>query len=83
MKPLKAVPPEDKLPKTFHLSVVKDPSKGATWWSVILSEQQGEKIVRRKVMDSSDHKQLALDEFHRLAERVFYFDEGSLLIEAD
>jgi hypothetical protein len=47
--PLKPVRPQEKLPLTYHLTIVRDPGKGPRVFSVIGSVQQGEETLSRKV----------------------------------
>jgi hypothetical protein len=81
MKPLPPVKPIEKLPVTFHLTLIKAPEKGTRWFAVVLTEQQGDQIKRRKVCDTIEGRDLALDEFTRVAHRVFYFNEGETFME--
>ena len=71
--------PKD-LPATYSISMVALPEKGTYWYAVVLSEIVGDRVTRRKIIEQDESKQVALDEVHRLAERVYYFNEGSTLI---
>lgn len=78
MQPPPPVKPQEKLPPTYHLTIItKDPDKSGMV-SIVLTKMQGDSVLKRRVMDPSwqtvDH---ALDEFNRLATRIFYFSEGS------
>lgn len=73
LPPLKA---PEKLPITAHLSLVKDTDKSLT---VICTRMQGDKVLARKVVSEAFARpDEALDEFKRIADRVFYFGEADL-----
>lgn len=71
--PLPPVKPPEKLPPTYHLTVVKDPEKGSRVRSVVGTVMRGDQILRRKVFSSYEDLQEALDELNRIATQVFYF----------
>jgi hypothetical protein len=73
--PLKPVRPQEKLPLTYHLTIVRDPGKGPRVFSVIGTVQQGEETLSRKVFFSTEDKQEALDELNRRAIRAYYFED--------
>lgn len=75
MRPLPPIKPQEKLPLTYHLTIVKDPDKGSRTLSVIGTTMQGDEVIARRVFYSTEDKQDALDEFNRRAVRAFYFDD--------
>ncbi len=78
MKPLAPVKPQEKLPVTYHLSIVPAPQK---MYAVTLTQMQGDEVLRRRVLAHEATMDLALDEIGRKATRVFYFGEGPEWIE--
>ena len=83
MKPLPPIKPTEKLPLTYHLTLVKTPEKGERFQSVILTEMQGDIVKRRKVAFSTESLTEALDELNRLATRAFWFHEGKELMNGE
>jgi len=75
MQPLKPVKPQDQLPLTYHLTIVKDPGKGPRVLNVVGTVMQGDEVLSRKVFWSGEDKQEALDEMNRKACRAFYFED--------
>lgn len=76
MKPLPPIKPQEKLPFTYHLTVLPDPDRSGMH-SVVLTKMQGNEVLKRAVVPPSVQSlDLALDEFNRIAMRVFYFGEG-------
>jgi hypothetical protein len=73
VKPPTPVDPE-KLPPTYHLTVVKDPEKGSRVRSLVATVMRGDQVLRRKVLISSEDKQDLVDELNRVATQAFYFD---------
>jgi hypothetical protein len=81
MKPLPPVKPPDRLPVTTHLTMVPAPQDPGSQ-VVVLTQMRGDIVVRRRVVsDVYLSKNEALDEFMRLATRVFYFGEADSLAE--
>jgi hypothetical protein len=76
MKPLPPVKPTEKLPLTHHLTIVTSPDRSDRFRSVIGTEMQGDRVVRRRVLYSGESLNEVLDELNRLAVRFFYFNEG-------
>ena len=77
MKPLPPVKPPEKLPTTYHLSVVRDPEKGSLIRSVVAMKMRGDEVLQRKVVTSTEALDEALDELNRAATRIFYFDDAA------
>jgi hypothetical protein len=75
VKPLPPVKPQEKLPLTYHLTIVKDPEKGSRVISVVGTTMQGDEVVARKVFGSFEDKQEAMDELNRKALKAFYFED--------
>lgn len=78
-KPPPTPPPEEKLPITYHLTIVREPEKGSRVMSVVVTKMQGDRVVRRRILESSEDKQDALDGLNRAANRAFYFGEPEAL----
>lgn len=77
MKPLPPVKPQEKLPPTFHLTLIRDPDNSGMH-SVVLTKMQGDAVLGRTVVPPSVASlDLAMDEFNKVATRVFYFGEGN------
>ena len=75
MQPLKPVKPQEQLPLTYHLTIVKDPGKGSRVMNVVGTVMQGDEVLTRKVFYSTEDRQDALDEINRRATRAFYFED--------
>lgn len=76
MKPLPPVKSQDKLPVTFHLAIIKDPDKSGMH-SIVLTKMRGDEVLARvAVPPASESVDAALDDFNKIATRVFYFGEG-------
>lgn len=76
MKPLPPVKPQEKLPETYNLTLIRDPDKSGMV-SVVLTKMQGDTVLKRVVVPPSvENIDLALDEFNKTATRIFYFGEG-------
>jgi hypothetical protein len=74
--PLKPVKSQDRLPLTYHLTIVREPSKGPRVMCVVGTVMQGDEVLSRKVFHATEDKQEALDELNRRATRCFYFEDA-------
>ncbi len=81
MKPLPPVKPTEKLPVTHHLTIVPSPEKGDRYFAVVATEMQGDQVLRRRVVATEENKSWALDEFCRVATRIFHFGEAQEAME--
>jgi hypothetical protein len=72
MKPPAPPKPVEKLPFTYHLTLV--PSEDPRMRTLVATKMQGNEIKVRKVLHSFDSRQEALDELNRIATRLFYFE---------
>lgn len=77
MIPLKPVKPQESLPLTYLLTIVKEPSKGSRVLAVCGIVMQGDEVISRRVFAAFEDKQEALDELNRRSVRAFYFDDPS------
>lgn len=72
MKPPPPPKPVEKLPFTYHLTLV--PSEDTRMRTLVATKMQGNEIRQRKVLRAYDSRQEALDELNRVATRLFYFE---------
>lgn len=72
MKPPAPPKPTDKLPFTYHLTLVA--SEDPRMRTLVVMKMQGDEVRVRKVLHSYDSRQEALDELNRVATRLFYFE---------
>lgn len=70
--PPKPPKPIDKLPFTYHLTLV--PGEDTRQRTLVATKMQGDEVRQRKVLESFDDRQQALDELNRVATRIFYFE---------
>src|SRR4051812_31564369 len=77
MKPLSPTKETNKLPAICHLTIVKNPEKGDRFYAVVATETQGDEIRRRTVVSIEEGLQQAMDEFARIATRVYWFNESA------
>jgi hypothetical protein len=75
MKPLPPLKPPEKLPITYHLTVVRDPEKGSLMRSVVVMKMRGDEVLARKVLTTTEKIDEAMDDLNRAATRMFYFDD--------
>lgn len=73
--------PIDKLPFTYHLTLV--PGEDPRQRTLVATKMQGDDVVRRRVLESFDDRQQALDELNRAATRIFYFEEPEEIFGAE
>lgn len=83
LKQLAPIKVGKELPATFSVGMVDVPDKGGKWYAVVISQIQGNEVIHRKLWVQSESRGEAVDELHRLIERIFTFGEGKDLIEAD
>lgn len=58
------------------MTLIADPDKSGMH-SVVLTKMQGDSILKRAVVPPSVASlDLAMDEFNKIATRIFYFGEG-------
>lgn len=72
MKPPAPPKPQEKLPFTFHLTLVQ--SEDPRQRTLVATAMQGGEVKKRVVLQSFDSKQDALDELNRIAYRLYYFE---------
>lgn len=71
-QPLPPVKPTEKLPVTYHLTLVREKAN-APERTIVATKMQGNEVKKRVVVGSM-RLQEALDEMNRIALRIFYFD---------
>jgi hypothetical protein len=75
--PLKPVKPQESLPLTYLVTIVKEPAKGSRVLAVVGVVMQGDEVISRRVFYATEDKQDALDELNRRSIRAFYFEDPS------
>ena len=80
MKPLPPTKPPEKLPLTYDVGIVSSLEGADRMHSVVVTERQGDNVLRRKVRVQEPDINLALDELNRCAMRIFLFREGPEMV---
>jgi hypothetical protein len=74
---IEAVKPQESLPLTYLLTIVKEPAKGSRVLAVVGVVMQGDEVISRRVFYAFEDKQDALDEMNRRGTRAWYFEDTS------